>query len=159
MPYYATEFESPLSPPEVRDRLRRLVWTKGFWESLFITNDERKRWPYKGRVDDGTFSLSPFPPRRSFSHVMRGTFVMNGIGGTHIRLRITTSLGEALFDVIWFGGVGSWLIKVWRGDMPYDETSMIFTAVFVLAAIAIIPTFFWKAVRSRNELMRRLDLR
>jgi hypothetical protein len=150
MPYYATEFDSPLPPPEVRKRLRRLLWTKrGFWDSAPSTPEARERWPYKGNIDESAFKLTPHPPRRSFSDTIRGTFEMSAMGGTHVRVVIRMSVAQALFVIVWFAGMSYFVFDT--------SDDLFFRVLLAAAAVWLIPGFYFRAIRLRNDLMRALD--
>lgn len=157
MPYYTTEFDSPLPPPEVRERLRRLLWTMDFWQSLTSTRKERVKWPYKGRVDEGTFKLTPHPPEETASRTMYGTFEGNGAGGTHVRVRVWISPPEVVFGLL-FGGLGGyWLVELLRGEGPHDPMTLCSVGLFAFIGIMVVPAFFWWATEACDGLMMRLD--
>src|SRR4051794_1416666 len=100
--YYATTFDSPLSPPAVAERLRAMLAPKrSLWDNT-LAAAQHERWRYVGQVDTDTFDISPVRKRRSVSPLIHGKYAMNATGGTMIRLRITPRLWDVLFLIAWF---------------------------------------------------------
>jgi hypothetical protein len=152
MPFYRTEFDSRLSPPEVAERLRGLMRPKRrFWENLFTTAEERQRWPFRGRVGEGTFKfIRLLGYRNSFVPIIRGTYSSGSMGGTTVRLTMTMYAAVWIVVLVWIACCVS-LLKT-HGITDLTTNLMIAFIVIVPAAL-----FFTEAIKARNMLMRALD--
>lgn len=152
MPFYRTEFESPLPPPEVAERLRKLMRPeRRFWENLFTTAAERERWPFRGSIGDGAFKIIRLlGHQNSFVPIIRGTYAMSRTGGTTVRLTMTMYAAVWILELVWIACCVS-LLKT------YGFTDL--TTNLMIAFIVIVPAalFFSEATKARNMLMRALD--
>jgi hypothetical protein len=151
MAFYAFDFDTPLPPPVVADRLRTIVHP--------AQGDEPSgKKPFTGTVGDGTFRIARvIRHKNSFLPIVRGTWAMNSVSGTRVRVRMTIHPFPAAFMLLWFGGLAWAIAAVWSGSAQGDDRVIpLMAGMFVFGVILMVLGFVPEAAKAKRLIENAL---
>ena len=157
MPYRTRTLHSPLTAPEVAERLRHIVRPRRtFWQAVGAGFGRRPREAatFAGVVTDTSFRISRIIGyENAFLPVVRGQFSENGHGGTTIRLSLSLHPAVAAFMMIWFAGVSGILAAALTGKVASEGPVNTVSVGMLAFGIALVCAGFYpEALRAERTI-------
>ena len=164
--FYRFTIETPLSGPEVAERLRPLIRTRrGFVEALryqyFLIRRKDSDPSFIGKVDAVSFQMHrDIRYSNSFMPLLRGRIEPSASGSQGSQVRVTMALHPFVFAFMtfWFSGMGVGAVMALTSTAFGNQLLRFMPAgMFVFVAALVYVSFFPEAIIARRLLEKALS--